>query len=764
MTNICIFESLKIAEKIISYIILSRYFTKSLILIFYLSGIMFLSYTTVFADKIYFSSVRNIHRSNLDGSNAVNLLTQKIDRPRGIAIDTDQNRIFWVDVGLGSPRIIKSNLDGSKQENVIYINGTQTSDVEYDSVNRKIYWTESTRIMRANQDGSNIEEIISTNTEIHVIKLFVQENYIYWTENAFQIQRARLDGSEIETVITTPLNTAWGMAIDTKSLKLYWLQDGTEPGMWRSNLDGSGIENVLIIEEKLFPSSICYSNGVLYYAYENGIYRIDPNDINSFSKVFVSDIYDFVVDSQNEMIYWTVYSNGNTAIIRAKIDGSNTEAIITPIVYTNTDIAVDLSSDKMYWTERILRKIMVSECDGSNPETLIDVVSEPWGLKIDNSENKIYWSDNRSKWRANLDGSNVEQVSNRGRFYFEMDVVSRYFYWTTSDGIVRENMDGSDLVTLIPGDMSNETRIAIDTFSGFIYWAEIVDEAIWLRKARLDGTEIEGVVDGIKFPLDLAIDTAHQKLYWIENYDFVKRQLFRSNTDGSDIEQINTPDSIFLYHLEIVLDGTGACCDKQAGICSNNTSKLDCQNRLNEFFLDQSCDSINCKPVLGACCDSATGLSGSCEDDVLYSNCTSNLSLTWSGSSNCDEIACEEQSGACCDLYSGDCLAYSFKSECSNEQQLWVEGATCFDVFCDISLGACCNTRVGNCDDFVTNSECLGQNQLWLNAQLCSSITCPDPFIPTLSQWGLMIMTLLIIILAKIYFNESLRNPQIDLD
>lgn len=57
-------------------------------------------------------------------------------------------------------------------------------------------------------------------------------------------------------------------------------------------------------------------------------------------------------------------------------------------------------------------------------------------------------------------------------------------------------------------------------------------------------------------------------------------------------------------------------------------------------------------------------------------------------------------------------------------------------------VGACCNVITGLCEDDVLEEDCQGDEQQWVKARLCADIDC-ESTIPTVSQWGLIVMTLL---------------------
>lgn len=114
--------------------------------------------------------------------------------------------------------------------------------------------------------------------------------------------------------------------------------------------------------------------------------------------------------------------------------------------------------------------------------------------------------------------------------------------------------------------------------------------------------------------------------------------------------------------------------------------------------------------------------------------------------------------GACCDRLDGFCLNGLLQSECVGVQPLWTQGVLCNEILCDPALGSCCNIRLGTCIDRTILSDCTGEDHSWAKGDDCSVNNCPDPFVPTVSQWGFAIMTLMLLIGGKIYFGYKHRN------
>jgi len=70
-------------------------------------------------------------------------------------------------------------------------------------------------------------------------------------------------------------------------------------------------------------------------------------------------------------------------------------------------------------------------------------------------------------------------------------------------------------------------------------------------------------------------------------------------------------------------------------------------------------------------------------------------------------------------------------------------------------LGACCDhDPFGGCQDDRALDECVCGKCEWFQERTCAQIDCTREAIPTVSEWGLVILTLLLLTGAKIYFGR----------
>lgn len=199
------------------------------------------------AGRVYWTdNTMQLPFAALDGSGGgvVPLSGGTTNFPRGVAIDSAANKIYWV----GESGVSVANLDGSGRGALNTTGATfnSPSGATIDPVARRIYWANSGSIAYANLDGSG-GGVLNTGAA----PLFTAEGpavdpaagRIYWATIATdEIGYANLDGSGGGALNTTGalINGPDGVAIDPMARRLYWSNDESAPPIAYANLDGSG--------------------------------------------------------------------------------------------------------------------------------------------------------------------------------------------------------------------------------------------------------------------------------------------------------------------------------------------------------------------------------------------------------------------------------------------------------------------------------------------------------------------------------------------
>ena len=112
--------------------------------------------------------------------------------------------------------------------------------------------------------------------------------------------------------------------------------------------------------------------------------------------------------------------------------------------------AIDAEAGALYWNADSIYK---SDLDGSNRVTLLNNTfgkGHLGGLALDVQSNKMYFTtwESGGIWRANMDGTDVEYLLDDKTDAIAVDTYGRKLYWSSwADGvdqIMRSNLDGSD--------------------------------------------------------------------------------------------------------------------------------------------------------------------------------------------------------------------------------------------------------------------------------------------------------------------------------
>jgi cysteine-rich repeat protein len=172
---------------------------------------------------------------------------------------------------------------------------------------------------------------------------------------------------------------------------------------------------------------------------------------------------------------------------------------------------------------------------------------------------------------------------------------------------------------------------------------------------------------------------------------------------------------------------------------------------------DDGSDNSDTQP--DACRTNCTA--ASCGDEVVDSGEECDDGNLYDGDLCSGECIIE---GACCSRSpdSGGFCTLTIVDECLGAQVVWTGGAYCADVDCDEARGACCDADAGAvadhgiCTEGVLLGDCRCARCTWTKDAICSEVDCPADFaaIPAASEWGLVVMTLLLVAGLKVYWGR----------
>ena len=246
-----------------------------------------------------------------------------------------------------------------------------------------------------------------------------------------------------------------------------------------------------------------------------------------------------VANLERPPIYWVSSDGGSLQ----SLTGSEVEPFVRNVRNANS-IAVDREGGKVYWTEELgtnRGRVWRANLDGRNVEVVRELQNAPRGIAIDPSKGKLYVTNVRGNiHKMNLDGTLfhwnfiVDLTSPGG---IAVDAAGGKVYWTEDTGnergrVRRANLNGTNIEPV--RTLASVPRgIAIDPSKGKLY---VPNARGNIHKMNLDGTLFHwDFITGLDSPQGVAVDAAAGKLYWTE-----AGKIRRANLNGRNLEDVAT--------------------------------------------------------------------------------------------------------------------------------------------------------------------------------------------------------------------------------
>jgi hypothetical protein len=256
------------------------------------------------------------------------------------------------------------------------------------------------------------------------------------------------------------------------------------------------------------------------------IFSMNPDGSDSRTLVTGCRLPDGIaLDLERGHFYWTdmgVPNRNDGMIERADLDGGNRKTVIPQgATFTPKQLCLDKKNRKLYWSDREGMRVMRSNLDGSQIETLVDssqgdtrpgADARKWcvGIAVDVDRGHLYWTqkgpDNGEQgriFRANLQIPPGQNAANRQDITvlfdglpepidLELDLKNRRLYWTDRGDPPRGNtvnrtfMDGKVSLEIVLSNLMEGIGIALDVPGDRMF---VTDLAGSVYSARLDGSD-----------------------------------------------------------------------------------------------------------------------------------------------------------------------------------------------------------------------------------------------------------------------------------
>jgi hypothetical protein len=256
------------------------------------------------------------------------------------------------------------------------------------------------------------------------------------------------------------------------------------------------------------------------------VFSINPD--GSGKKILVSDCRwpdGIALDIEAGHIYWTNMGNpklNDGSLERVDLDGQNRMTIIPQgATFTPKQMHLDKQNKKLYWCDREGMRVMRSNLDGSNIETLVQTGASDadrldatrWcvGITLDPKGGQIYWTQKGPDdaglgriFRANIEIPKGETAANRSdiEVWFdhlpepidlELDLANRVMYWTDrgdpprGNTVNRASVDAKpDMPEIVFTHLMEGIGISLDVAHNRMFMTDLAGS---LYTCKLDGSE-----------------------------------------------------------------------------------------------------------------------------------------------------------------------------------------------------------------------------------------------------------------------------------
>ncbi|XP_034653858.1 prolow-density lipoprotein receptor-related protein 1 isoform X1 [Drosophila subobscura] len=234
--------------------------------------------------------------------------------------------------------------------------------------------------------------------------------------------------------------------------------------------------------------------------------------INELSNAVALDF-----DWESQCLYWSDVTSTVGTIKRHCPAENKTQTLHQTMLKNPDGLAVDWVAKNLYWCDKGLDTIEVSQMDGKYRKVLIsEYLREPRGIALDPYQRHIFWSDwgdNPHIGKAGMDGSNPRMIIRENLGWPNALTISfetQQLFWgdAREDTISVSDLDGNHTRLLLARSLNPSLNLhhifAIAVWEGRIYWSDWETKSIEYCH-MYSGQNCSTLLTTIHRPMDLRV-------------------------------------------------------------------------------------------------------------------------------------------------------------------------------------------------------------------------------------------------------------------
>lgn len=546
-------------------------------------------------NKIYWADGdrKSISRAFMNGSASETIIEFGVIYPEGMAVDWVAHNIYWVDSG--STRIEVARLDGSSRKVLIWRNLSHPRALALDPPNGYMYWTDwaqPPKLERAWLDGTHRTVILDDIGRVYGFTIDYALGRLYWADiDKTVIESAALDGSN--RTVVTKTNVPSPMALTQYQDFLYWADWDLKSIEKANKTSGKNRTTVQYNLDKVMDILVFHHSrqaGWNACNRNNGgcshlcLARPANSDSNETHICACPTHFELNVDNKTctapQSFLLFSQKNEISRLVIEQTDPSSSPDVVLPIKQLRNIRAIDFDPVKkfVYWIGGKSRVIKRAKLNGTQTEALVnDDKVRPFDFAIDPYSQLLFWSCmqnnvinfTRIGEKSGIKGGGVVVNGSKPR-YLAINPHKGHLYWTdlvSPPAIRRALYDGTEQIDLFTG-LEKPGPITIDHTAGLLFWVDLSLHVIEVSDLS-GGNRHTLVQNNIETVVGLAVN--QDFLYWVDkDKKLVGRVEKRTGKSPSSVlNRISNLSDLHAATLVTSEDIDRHPCAKNNGNCSH---------------------------------------------------------------------------------------------------------------------------------------------------------------------------------------------------
>ncbi|KAE8753091.1 low-density lipoprotein receptor, partial [Frankliniella occidentalis] len=446
--------------------------------------------------------LRRVDVANLDGSMPTTIAHTDLEKPRDVAVHPGRAFVFWTDWG-PRPKIERVEMNGQNRRAIITQGIKWPNGLALDYDNDRIFWTDAMyHVIESSDLDGRARSVVLAKGLPHPFALTLFEDTVYWTDwHTRSVMGAnKVTGRRVHVVLDR--------------LHLPMQVHSCHPKRQLTYTDRCPRGNDSC-------SHLCLPSATSFTCVCPVGVRLQSNRRSCEASPESMLVYVRKKEIHLREMSGSAAETGALAALGLGSSARDVVLAVDGVRHAQA-VAWDSASDSIFWSDFKATTISRARRDGSQQRVVVGSdLEDPVGLAVDWVRRRLYFSDYKSQRIETTDLEGEERVvllwDLSGPRHLALFPPGGVMFWSSWGGpkplIESAGMDGRRRRAFISDRLISPGALAIDHDRKRLYWTDpglgVIDSI------NVDGTDRRLVMDKMAHPLGL--DVFGNRLYWTDS-------------------------------------------------------------------------------------------------------------------------------------------------------------------------------------------------------------------------------------------------------